>query len=442
MRRYISLFCVCLVFIMCLAAPVSAADYSTWNSIFDYSTRTDVADPNSRFISLESQSTYKARWSFPSDIMISSLDLVLFAKGGQLSSVTWDGTALTILQIGSSNSGTYYRVHRDLSSPREFDHISLTFTGSLGSVIYVESFNIRSVGMEHVDISGSGSFYAGLESSNFTYPINISRSVGVTENEDAGFHVRMILDPNKYDYNDFIFFVRNLNITAVSCYIDNVIIPVEVFALNGNASNDSYSAYNVRVDFTEFSRDVSGSCILYISGYVPTPGLNTNVSVQFSVVAASGYILSQSPDSNIFWLKTIWSDLGSWFSELNTDIQSYILDFKSDVAVKFSSLNDNLDSNFAELIDVLSPDTLPADQLQSQVDQQANDLNQISGALEGLDTPSLDSISGNLSNYVDMDQLYLAGAPMRLVLNNNFFQNLFMVAFTLMLASYVLYGKR
>ena len=34
MRRYISLFCVCLVFMMCLGAPVKAAS-DPWYSVFD-----------------------------------------------------------------------------------------------------------------------------------------------------------------------------------------------------------------------------------------------------------------------------------------------------------------------------------------------------------------------------------------------------------------------
>lgn len=442
MKRFISLFCVCLIVFMCLGSPVAAAEFSTWNSIFDYAARSDIADPNSRFISLESTSTYKASWYFPSDIMVSSLDLVVFCKSGSLSSIVLLQANLNLTEIGYSNSGTYYRAHLDLTSPRNFDHLSLTFSGSLGSLVYVESFNVKSVGMQPVRLTGTGYFYYGSSSQALNYPGSLSVSVPVTELEDTAFHFNLLYDAATYDYSDFIFFARNLNIVSVSAYVGNIMIPVDVQTLNGNDSDHSYSAFNVRLDFTEYSRDLSAACMLYVTGYVPSSGSDGNVSVQFGLTQASGYILSQNPDSSVYWLRTIWSDLGSWFSELSLNVKQYIDDFRSDTVIHFSSLNDNLDLNFAALIEVLSPDTAPADQLKDQVEDQASDLNEISGALENLDTPDLSTISGSLSNYVDINHVILAGEPMRYALDNPFFTDLFMIALTLMLASYVLYGKR
>lgn len=452
MRRYISLICVCLVFFMCICSPAKAAE-STWYSIFDYGVRSDVANANSRFIGLSGVSSYKATWDFPSPMMISSLDMVLFVKFGSLSNVVFQESRFHLTQIGSSSSGVYYRATLNLMQPTGFESISLWFDGVPGLLVYIESFDASTVNLDRMSISGTASFYDGRSSTNFTYPGNISRSVSVTEYKDTAVHTQIMIDPTLYDYNDFIFFLRNVNITSVSCYINDTIIPCEVVYLNSNDSDASYTTFSVKIDFTQYDRKSSGLCTLYLSGYVPSSGVTENVNVQVSVTSASGYVLGNESDPGAYWMKMIWWDMRGWFGTLTNNMVQYINDFRTDIVNHFnnlsgtlrgffSGLETNLNSNFDDLIDVLSPDTAPADQLQSEMDQQTSDLNSISSALENLDTPDLNDFSGDLSNYVQMDDVFLAANPMRNALNNTFFQNLFMIALTLMLASYVLYGKR
>lgn len=312
---------------------------------------------------------------------------------------------------------------------------------------------MRSVSMDRVDLSGNGTFYNGTTSKSITFPGSNSQSVSVGELDDQEVRLMLTLDSKSFDYQEFIFNFRHINITSVTAYVDDVIIPVEVSPLNGNDSDQSYTYLNVRLDFTQFDRNSSFQCLLNVTGYVPTAGETESVSVQYGVTQATGYILDSESDPGGYWMKMIWWDMRGWFGTLQNIVIQYINDFRTDMinhfnnlsgtlSSFFSNLNSNLDSNFDDLIDVLSPDTTPADQLQSEIDQQTSDLNSISSALENLDTPDLNDFSGDLSNYVQMDDVFLAATPMRNALNNTFFQNLFMIALTLMLASYVLYGKR
>lgn len=114
----------------------------------------------------------------------------------------------------------------------------------------------------------------------------------------------------------------------------------------------------------------------------------------------------------------------------------------SPVEYMLQKLTNTVDGWFSQVVKLLGGETGVADEFQGEVTQQAGELEQMSSALESVEKPEISEVSGDLSSHVESSDVILAASPIQPLLENQYILSIFMISMTLMLGSYVLYGKK
>lgn len=83
-----------------------------------------------------------------------------------------------------------------------------------------------------------------------------------------------------------------------------------------------------------------------------------------------------------------------------------------------------------------------SDEFMENAQNQADSMAGLAGELESMQKPDVDSISGDISGYVPVSDMQMLTSPLTVIFRNDVFGALLMAALTLMLGSYILFGRK
>lgn len=254
---------------------------------------------------------------------------------------------------------------------------------------------------------------------NSGYVANVDATVAEDDPDAGNFTYQLDFYNDDFDYITVYLYLTVAEITSISAVSDTEALDVETSFIQ--STNDSgKDVFNLTVKINTSNAD--SIVRLYIDGRVFT-GTNS-----FFIYNCSGLNLVGVEGPTSDFMDTVTSGLSDIFTKMQEG---------------FTNMVTSIQDGFYELISVLRPEATPdADDFQAGVDQQTGDLNNITGALENMDKPDLNEFSGDISEYVVSADLMEFTSPLQVFFDNQIILSIFCISLTLMLGSYVLYGKR
>lgn len=443
MKRYISLLLILPVLIMAVAAPVSAAEanYGVYN-LLDYgqivgSNAVDAVSDElgnsvvwGNTVLAEDFADYgflAVWWHNPGIFNISGWSALVIIEN-ILDLYTLDGDF--VISETDYGDNVYFLSY---TGPVEVNdnYVTLTFmydvvppSGSctiefLNLYVKADYDNTIRVPLEIYDVLHGTTDGAPAEGSSYDYLVNMNDDAtnqsGLTSAGQCCLRLRPMATEGTYDYLDLNFEVTGINITSISClqgdkalefdvgysYLDtggNFIVSSD--SSNGEVLSNTYTRYwvSIRV-YTEGANFIQGWPVVFINGTNFTSvsdGQGWNIKFYPTYVSYNVSIL----DPYVMWLNKIYQALHPEGAE--------------DAASEF----------------------------QNQVDQKAEQMQEMAGVMDSVEKPAMDSVSSDMSGIVSQGDIMLAAAPLNTLMSNEIILSLFTMALVFVTAAYVLYGKR
>lgn len=414
MKRYISLACVALVVIMCMLSPVSAADLdSEFIELLDYTS----VDSQGNFFYFQSSSLITLK--LPSYSQLYYVDVLFALEGTSINSVSvlWGNTIqnLTLIPVGSNLFRAYGSVPvgnylgLDLQFTNNGTYSYITLLSCRVSSINVNSFDSECYcAIATVDYDRTIHYIPGDE-------INYRSFTGTNDPLTAAYRLDIYnLDWRKYDFVDYLLYLSVDSVTSVLCEFDGMEVPCSVSYLNNQDALSNDFLILIRVDCRNLDRSKTGVPYVSITGNVVIEHSNL-----VSVMSCNG-LVSQNYNIHFALLRKI-------------------LDV---ISIGFVQLNQWIDSQTQAIISALTGDSSAADQMQQEVNQKADELEELSGVMNSVSKPSTESVNVSVDSYIDQNVLTVSMAGLSSVMSMPIFSEIFIMAIILATAGYVLFGKR
>lgn len=417
-RIGLCLLALCLVF-SSLFVTASATEISNddWFNVLDYSTLNDSGD---NFTSIKG--TSDLNYAIPGEMMISYVDVVIFTGGLPITSAYLQDIAqgykseLKILQINDVSGKYVYRLY---GAVRSAMYRSLTLTlvnnGTTYSYVEVESFKVSNNVLTH--FGDLGTMELNTQSTRTTVnqtAVNTPVSITFDNTKGAPYTLNLACKNwAKYDYIDFTFSCYIDQVDSISASQGKISLPIQIVQWeDGSTDNNNYInnyKFCVRVDVRGLNRESVNLPILTVSGM---RGYDT-VDRVFTLTCVYGYVETDSPNIFYYYFRQLRTSLGGWFSSLEDHLSNL-----------FSASNDDA-KDFV-------------DEAAGKVDQ----MNEVNSGMNDLVRPDVDGIDVNLDSYVSPDSVLLLTSPFTSLFSNDLFAKMLLIIVTLMLVSYVLFGKK
>lgn len=499
MKKIIPYVLIVSLLVCALASPVSAAEINTVNFLNYLASFSDVRDDLS-YIELEGGTGEVVfRLSKDLDFPIYSIDLIISCDKGTLDEFEFGAFNTSCNLIFTRGTTNFYRVFSTLYDPMyllERQDIQLFLYGSSGAVASILKFNVSPLPFTQIDINGSAAIYqdnelignSDLRSSIqklvlIEAPVNPDPEETIIYDDLPYRFVYSLTEAKNFDAFDFRATYRNFYINSVTVFAGGQVLPVDYQLLQANDGTYNYYELAFDADLTGIDRTSSYNIEIHVNGvfYAENPGLfdlhgvvnycrgflysdvedwKVNYFDRFLQSLEEIFDVSISIDqviNGVFkeWLqehKWIGADLSDGLTTIDQSIQyyseelySFLEFFQSDVNASFLRLYgvleeqfENLETVLYEIFDIPSQE---AEQFEQGVINQDQELQAIVQGTK-IDTPNADSVTGDVSNIVDFSQVALITSPIGAFFENPLIYGIFLLSFTLMLASYVLYGKR
>lgn len=411
---------LCIISILCFFLPMTvyAADGETYK-IYNSLVISTGAAKNGYSIEVP-RTAYKS----------SSL-YVCFQSGSSSWSIT--GMGVTATQV--YNSGTYYvfKFNSDIISktPTRPDNLTVTFKGSSWLTLY------------------------GIYAYPDTTQVQLSSGIGYNRSGSIG-------QPSSLSYTS----ISAGTISTSACITLRVaassLIPCDTltipFYITSNAetgvSVTSVTVYHNNQALTDsvatIWSDQDITAPIATTSQVVCTISNPKLSGYYYVQIAFDYKYSGSSEYAVFGLNPCYmtitnlpntDDYVSWMyrdiHEISEDVNQIGEDVKESKGF-LGSIKDKLISIFNELVKG-SP---AADDLNQSVDDKAQDLQNLNDNLNNYSRPDTDSLNVDINGIISASNINSAGSLLSVVLSNNIFVQVLLLAFIFALAAYVFFGKR
>lgn len=464
-----------LVLVFCMIFPVSAypSDYYSINWL-DYCTLNDLGE---NYLNL-SAAGYEFYYALPFKERLYKTEM-LFRLTGTTNRVT----SLTVVdeddqvyeaQVLYLGSGFY----RALFDCRGNGVETLTFNFELNTTLQTSiSVNqLRSSASEVLYFSPRyDAFVYTIESGQDllasytnvnTFSTNSDEPNGLAGNES--FFIKIVMsDWKKYDYIDFHFSTVAFNISSITATVNSkVSLPLEIQEVyGGNTSESTDNVYNFTVSCDLTSVPKEGVLTIEIHGNV-SPELTMVYHLVAECLSCTGYISSDSFTNPLYyWLMKISSNVDSVsgimgnvsnvltnfkqsFTTFSQSFNNYVSTLLTNLTSQFEQTRTTIASNFGNLArfmeSVLNPTNSmqPAEDLDTEIADQAGELEGISDSLNSVDKVSPDDINMDIDSFVDPSFSVNALAGLKYALGTTYILKIFTLLFTFALIGYILYGKR
>lgn len=401
-KRGFSLLLVALLLVISLSPAAYAADVWEDDMFFDVLSYSMPNDSNS-LVCFATANKVTATFKLPEGRYIRYIDFIFqVAKNDTAPTVTVGVSAtstqksLTIVDLG----GQRYRVYGSYNqySPT----ICITVSASSLQAVTFDAFRISYQAITVYDETGSCVISASDYSNTINFvptdTINYRSFLGASSPELNSF-VTWTRMPNwrKYDFIDFTFSFDVSAINSVRVTIGDTIVPAEVSYLSSDGVNGHFW-FAVRVDLTNVNRTSLEELMVTISGKVNSGGSNF-----ICVDGMRGYIDAGAVNLLYIYLR--------------------------DIITSISSLKQ-----------AISGDSTSGDSFKNESSGLISGLDDISSSMDSVDRPSMDSINLDFSSDISSASA-LMGNIFTTFTGVDWLSRLFLVSITLVLVSYILYGK-
>lgn len=399
----------------CLAFSVSAAEMNDndFVNVLDYTT---FDTDGNNVISISSgDNTFNVPLPFSGYTRY--VDLLILTNLSNFSvSAAVNDTSLSTLTV-ESISTNYFRVYGNIPF-RRGDSMKFVFNSSSSGTIEVLQFRYASARSNTFDIEAYCTINTGDYSSTIHYvptdDINHRQWTNDTELINAFYQLYLwVEDWRKYDYIDIQLFLDVASIQSISGMFGNDNIDLDISYVSGEQWDSNYYYVTIGIDCTQFVRTTDDDPQVLIFGNVK---FNEANSVNF--VNCSGKVFRSEPDSITFW-----------FSSLNATIDS-----------NFANLRSWIQAQTTAIVNAINGDQTSGDQFKEDVEQRDEELENMAAIMESVPKPDVDDLDFDIA--VDYSTLTPLTFTINSVLNNNYIGQIFLMAFILALAAYILYGKR
>lgn len=411
MRRFIIFILVCSVSLFSVI-PANATSISCLYNLLDYSTLSDSGGnqttlSNSKVIS----------YTMPGSSVLYYVDVLFTFNNGTLGTVNIGPNSSTEFSLTVENvSDRLYRAYGSLPT-RVYGTVYLKFTNTLSSTasLTIHSINVSAFNSEFFDVSGK--VYAkGLGSSNSStwnkggttyteFPTGYESGIsGMCE-------VYYYFDDwSNYDYITLEGGLSGFGINSLYAFLEvsGISVPViSSYVSSGNGNSITQNWFTATLDLTGVRKNVDDYLVLYVSGTY-----DTGVSSYAYAFNCYGQVELPAP---------------SQFSYLFTLLKT-----------NFSNIISRLD----QFLSGSSEHENSADGFNESAFEQSNELAEMSAVMNSVEPPDLSGVNMSVGSMVDASVITLTTTGLSNALSNDIFIRVLIMAITLGLAGFILYGKK
>lgn len=411
MRKFILL----VLFIVLIAIPVSAAEPND-NNFVNVLNYTSFDSDGDNFFTVNNTSK-EMIVPLPSYDYVRYVDLLIFTSGGSFDVTAAVGSntqeSLTVEQI----SNNFYRVYGELTF-RRGSEMKFIFTTTANRYLEVLQFRYASERSNSFDIEA----YCTINTADYentihyvpTDTINGRSWVSDADIENSFYQLYFwVEDWRKYDYIDVQLMLDVASVHSISGMMGGDNIDLDISYIGGQQWDSNMYYVTIGIDCTQFSRTTEDDPMVVIQGNVKYQ--TTNGVTVFNV---SGKIF-----------RTELNNLAVYFSNLNSVIDS-----------NFQSLKVWIQNQTTAIVNAINGDTSAGEQFQDEVSERDEELENMAAIMESVPKPNLDNINFNVD--VDYNAVLPLTFSLHKLMTNSIFSSVFLFAFILAIASYILYGKR
>lgn len=420
-KHFISLALSLAIAICALVVPASASTYEErWTNVLDYAT---VNNQGSNSFGVSSGSPIP--FELPGTTIVQDIDIV-FRSNRDITSVKVlreDGTLFT-LQFSYVGSGIY-RAYGNLSG-YGFNTLSIVLAFSSGTVAYgeilqlrissqtVDFYNVPATISKSTSVTGPSSHSAGGDTTAFTFTDTGEWSVIFT-----------VSDWKKYDYIDFGFSSQNIVVGNISALIGDRSIEVNVESYDGDPEGTYSNMISGYLDI--YGVDHDGSNVLTIT--VIGTCYNTS-GAQLWLGWLNGSIKVDDP--SIFAL--IWNSIKNGFNS--------VVNWLGDICLDMITGFDRVVGKLEDFINGSDEMNENVDNAVNDMESVGGDLENVGGALNSVEKPATGDIQTGIDSFLPETSFLAYTAPIRKLWLNDTLVAMFMIVLTLVLVSWVFFGKK
>lgn len=418
MKRYFCLFLVLIVVFASLPVKSEASSFDPaqeqLGNFFDYS------DNYQRHYYITSDHL-SINFGLPTEMYISYVELFVYSDV-PIDRVVCYGRDAEVIRNGNN-----YRIIWAVGVTTSNFALNFYFTTSSTGSLHINdasfSSNITSVYVIPCDITGYD-----MNATSYNYsgnPIDILSSYHGTYDLVNPFSLYFSFDSVKfYDLiNISLIFYDLVSIESVTVgSSDTFQFPYDLSFIDNFQSDSrsgSWSHCKLSIDLSDISWSWTNPNIsIYIDGFYNYKYIDNNVlPVKYClIVGIHGFVFSDVGNPVIFWFRKTYVGLGTWFNSLF--------------------------DKFDDLLSGRSEDQAAADDFQNSVDEQASQFEDMSNTMNQVERPPIESIDLSVNSMVDSNSVILATNGIGTIANNPIILRVILMALTLALAGFVLYGKR
>lgn len=496
MKRYISFFCVSLIFVMALIQPVSAAELGSVGAVdllgLGY---IEVNGSNVENMRVNLSVARSGSIWFPLEVPfgLGQFELLVMTSDPSLTFKRSDN-AVTYEKFESGLGENYYVVRGNFSGRGKT--LNYTSSGSSsGDYFFIVSAKVMPLNYEIVEIPFNFQVFDAGNGYQMVDALNVYRYEFWDEpyyDEFDDMYARQIrIYPDKndlagLDYFDLDIYLQNLEIESVSASFGGNALDVsytEQFIGDGIFNDPiedgaydkdkTYGLYKVvlRVDVSGINL-LEGSPTVFINYNANNYG---NMQPYVYVYGINAGKFWNSTDSNTTYLFRIWNKLTSGFasvvSAIGTCANNIITSIGNAASTIVSSMDSNFDTYFSKVgiwfsnqntliqnkindlhsminreFDALEAairgDTAPGDSFQEEVEDKDQQFKDMAAIMESVDQPDLNSVNVSADTYVDSTVLASSMSGLTSVIGGPLFFDMFVMSIMMCTAGYVLFGKR
>lgn len=422
MRKFLLL----VLFIVLFVIPVSAADMNDDNfvNVLEF---TSFDTDGDNIISIKSGDN-NFSVSLPQTSYTRYIDMLFLTSRVSDFSIS-AGTAsdlntLTVEQISSNLYRAYGQVYYG-----RYSEVNFLINSVSAGYIEVLQFRYASQNTNTYEIEAYCSINAADYQSTIHYvptdTINYRSWTNSSTLENSFYQLYVwVEDWRKYDYIDIQLFLDVASIQTISGMMgpDNIDLDISFISSNQWDSNMFY--VSIGIDCTQFTRTTDDDPQIIIFGNAKYDMPN---SVNF--VNCSGKVFRSVIDSNNYWFSTLVDTIKSSFASLNSKIDT-----------KFSNLSTWIQNQTTAIVNAINGDTSSGEEFQEELATRDEELENMSQIMDSIPKPDFDDIT--LDIQVDNAALTPLTFQLNTLLTQSIFSSLFLMAFILAIAAYILYGKR
>lgn len=454
-KRILPVFLAVALLTSFMVFPVSAAgmeDTSGWYNVLDY-TQVNTGSNTNRF---GFTGSHTISLTLPNVSKLCYVDFLLRVNEPLYATVVRTSNKKFKLNCVDVGDGIYR--YWGYINAVNYQTLDILFEGSQGvtyncelltcNVTNILRDSYADIGVLSYDIQGYD--YISKKMSSINSPVNIRVE---NNNDPSTFYILNVSCPEwvKYDYIDFTFTLVAQSISSISACQGGTILDVDYTLIEGGVDEVTQSnkyLICLRLDLTGVNRSAVTIPEITIRGtkgiYLDATLSRVTGHIEVDPVNPLLYFFDHLENHISVCFATLYSRLDTYYSNL----RSVLVDIRSAINTQFGKLKGWLEDGFQSVVDKLDllvngseEQQAAADQFNDnvntqtgQIDQAVNDM-QVSRPDAGSIDTSVSGITGNLD-------FGLLNTCVQALVDSNTIYQLLIMAVTLMLVSYLLFGKK